>query len=146
MADVPTPAMQSRYAGGHDRKLARVTSWNLPPAFAGAGAFRSTANDLLRFLGAAMGFNRSALAPAFGLMLKTLRQGDKPGTRVGAGWFVTAAPNGEMIWKDGGVLGYTSFLGYVPGSRKGVVLLANALAETPDLGKHLLDPDLPLPK
>ena len=36
---VPTPAMQSRYAGGHDRKLARVTSWNLPPAFAGAGAF-----------------------------------------------------------------------------------------------------------
>ena len=45
-----TPALQRRVAPGHDQKRAPVISWNLPPAFAAAGAFRSTANDLLRFL------------------------------------------------------------------------------------------------
>jgi CubicO group peptidase (beta-lactamase class C family) len=138
-----SPALEKRVAPGHGPKQERVTSWTLPPAFAGAGAFRSTANDLLKFLAAAMGSSRTSLAPAFAAMLKIERPGDKPDTRVGAGWFITTAHDDRLVWKDGGVLGYASFLGYSTANRKGVVVLINAMTGTVNLGKHLLDAEFP---
>jgi CubicO group peptidase (beta-lactamase class C family) len=138
-----TPAMQARVSPGHDRKLAKVVSWNLPAAFAGAGAFRSTANDLMKFLAAAMG-TPSPLAPAFARMLETERPSDKPDTKVAAGWFISTGHDDRLVWKDGGVLGYSSFLGYSTARRSGIVLLANGNSKVIDLGKHLLNEEFPL--
>ena len=41
-----TPEMQERLAAGHDDALKTVANWDLP-TLGGAGALRSTANDLL---------------------------------------------------------------------------------------------------
>jgi hypothetical protein len=136
--------MQARISPGHDQKLARITSWNMPPAFAAAGAFRSTANDLLKFVSAASGLRRSPLAPAFAEMMKTLRPTDKPDTQVAAGWFITHGHGERLVWKDGSVAGYSSFLGYSATSRHGVVVLANGNTGVLNLGKHLLNPAFPL--
>jgi D-alanyl-D-alanine-carboxypeptidase/D-alanyl-D-alanine-endopeptidase len=140
----PTPDMQARISPGHDQKLARIAGWNMPPAFAGAGAFRSTAHDLLKFLSAALGLKPSPLAPAFAEMMKTKRPTDKPDTQVAAGWFITGGHGDPLIWKDGGVAGYSSFLGYSAADKSGVVVLANGNTGVSKLGKHLLNPEFPL--
>jgi CubicO group peptidase (beta-lactamase class C family) len=138
----PTAQMRARVTPGHFKSLAKVASWNMPPAFAAAGAFRSTANDLLKFLAAAMG--PSPLAPAFAQMMKIERPADKPGTRVAAGWFITGDHDDRLIWKDGGVLGYSSFIGYSAMHQNGVVVLANGNSGVLNLGRHLLNPAFPL--
>lgn len=139
-----SPQMRKRVAPGHHKKLAKITSWTLPPAFAAAGAFRSTANDLLKFLAAAMGARRSPLAPAFAQLLRIERPADQPDTRVGAGWFTTRGHGDRLIWKDGGVLGYSSFLGYSAQHHNGAVVLANGGLGVRNLGKHLLNAGFPL--
>jgi D-alanyl-D-alanine-carboxypeptidase/D-alanyl-D-alanine-endopeptidase len=142
-----TPSMQARKSPGHFKELTKVAGWDMPPAFAGAGALRSTANDLLKFLAAATGVKHSSLAAAFAEMLKVERQNDKPDTMVAAGWFITRAHGDRLIWKDGGVLGYSSLLGYSAVHRNGVVVLANGIlsGDTWTLGKHLLNPEFPAP-
>ena len=50
--------LQSRLATGHDLGGRPVANWDLP-TLAGAGALRSTANDLLDFLAANMGLGES---------------------------------------------------------------------------------------
>ena len=138
------PDMQARVSPGHDRKLAKVTSWNMQEAFAGAGAFRSTANDLLKFLAAAMALKPSPLAAAFAEMMRTERPSDEADTKVAAGWFISSGHGDRLVWKDGGVLGYSSFLGYSAVKRNGIVLLANGNFNSPKWGKHLLNEGFPL--
>jgi D-alanyl-D-alanine-carboxypeptidase/D-alanyl-D-alanine-endopeptidase len=72
--------MKARMAVGHDRSLDAVENWDLP-ALAGAGGLRSTANDLLTFLAANLGYTKSVLAPAMSAMLATRR----PYGRAGVG-------------------------------------------------------------
>jgi D-alanyl-D-alanine-carboxypeptidase/D-alanyl-D-alanine-endopeptidase len=129
------PGMQPRVSPGHDRKLGRVTSWDMQEAFAGAGAFHSTADDLMKFLAAAMALKPSPLAAAFAEMMRTERPSDKPDTRVAAGWFISSGHGDRLVWKDGGVLGYSSFLGYSAVKRNGIVLLANGNFEVINRGK-----------
>jgi len=142
-----TPDLRLHATPGHDQKLARVRNWTLPATFAAAGAFRSTANDLLRFLEAAMAVKRTSLSAAFAEMLRVQRPADQPNTNAAAGWFVTRSHGDSLIWKDGGTLGYASFLGYSTVNHQGAVLLANAITgDLPDLGKHLLNTDFPPPR
>ena len=139
-----TPGLQARVSPGHDRKLAKIAGWNMQDAFAGAGAFRSTANDLLKFLAAAMSLKSSPLAPAFTEMMRTIRPSDQADTKVAAGWFISSGHDDRLVWKDGGVLGYSSFLGYSAVKKNGIVLLANGNFDSPKWGKHLLDEGFPL--
>jgi len=134
-----TPGLQAHVSPGHDRKLAKVTGWDMQEAFAGAGAFRSTANDLLKFLAAAMALKPSPLAAAFKEMMRTMRPSDEPDTQVAAGWFISRGHGDRLVWKDGGVMGYSSFLGYSAVKRNGIVRLANGNLDSPKWGKHLLN-------
>ena len=59
-----SPEMKARLAIGHGPNLNAVSNWDLPQAFAGAGALRSTANDMLTFLAANLGYTRTPLAAA----------------------------------------------------------------------------------
>jgi CubicO group peptidase (beta-lactamase class C family) len=58
-----TPQMRARLATGHDRSGKAVSNWDIP-TLAGAGALRSTANDMLKFLAANLGLTKSKLLPA----------------------------------------------------------------------------------
>ncbi len=142
-----TPAMQERLVIGHDSGLRRAANWDLP-TFAGAGALRSTADDLARFLDAAQGRLASPLAPAFATMLDVRRQTDIPFDVAAAGWFVRSQRDDELVWKDGGTGGYSSFIGYSTRSGHGVVLLANTASGlmTPAIGCHLLNAAFSVPE
>lgn len=141
-----TPQMKARLAVGHDAGLQQVEKWDLP-TLAGAGALRSTANDLLTFLAANLGFTQTPLAPAMAAMLKT-RRPVGGGLEVALGWHIFTSNGKEIIWHNGGTGGYRSFIGFDPKTRVGVVALSNAETTdgVDDIGHHLLDPAFPLAK
>lgn len=58
-----TPAMQARLATGHNPVRLPVPNWDLP-TLAGAGALRSTVNDMLKFVAANLGLKKSPLLAA----------------------------------------------------------------------------------
>ena len=148
-----TPAMRERLVPGHDKSLHPVPGWDFP-TLAGAGALHSTANDMMRFLDACHG-KQTELTPAFQSLLEVRRQTDENGVYASAGWFVDTAHNDELVVKDGGTGGYSSFIGYSARTGIATVLLSNTgylappvianWSTTPGLGRHLLNTNFPLP-
>jgi CubicO group peptidase (beta-lactamase class C family) len=115
--------MQARMAAGHDGKLNRAANWDLP-TLAGAGALRSTANDMLAFLAANLGYGPSPLAPAMAAMLHVRRPTGTPGLDVALAWHIYSKPAGDtVIWHNGG---------------------AGTTAGVDDIGLHLLNAEAPL--
>jgi CubicO group peptidase (beta-lactamase class C family) len=132
-------AMQQRMATGHNAMLAPVPHWDLP-TLAGAGALRSSANDMLAFLEACLGYKESPLVPAMATMLQVHRPVGK--MQIGLAWFLL----GDGAWHGGGTGGFRSFLGCEPKAGIGVVVLSNAATPTgvEDIGGHLLNENVPL--
>jgi serine-type D-Ala-D-Ala carboxypeptidase/endopeptidase len=122
-----------------------VPNWD-SPTLAGAVALRSTANDLLTFLSANLGYVKTALAPAMAAMLTVRRPTGQPGLEIALGWNIDTTHGKDIVWHNGGTGGYRSFMGFDPKTRTGVVALSNAStsAGVDDIGRHLLDPGVPL--
>jgi len=137
--------MKARFAVGHNQELEAVANWDLP-GLAGAGALRSTANDLLIFLAANLGYMKSPLAPAMATMLTVRRPTGIPGLEIALGWHILTRDGEEIVWHDGASGGYRSYIGYEPKSGAGVVVLSNAgtAAGVSDIGVHLLKTSMPL--
>jgi D-alanyl-D-alanine-carboxypeptidase/D-alanyl-D-alanine-endopeptidase len=133
-------SMKQRMATGHNAMLAPVANWDLP-TLAGAGALRSSANDMLTFLEAFIGYKESPLAPAMKAMLEVRRPLGQ--TKIGLGWLIYSTDGREIAWHNGGAGGFRSFAGYDPKERIGVVVLSNA-GGVDDIGFHLLNSKLPL--
>jgi CubicO group peptidase (beta-lactamase class C family) len=140
--------LKVRFAVGHNEDLQSVPYWDMP-TLAGAGALRSTANDLLTFLAANFQDEESPLKPAMKEMLSVRRQAS-PGLQVALGWHIFPRNGAELIWHNGGTYGFSSFVGYDPGRHVGVVVLSNAFITSgasigvDDIGLHILDSKFPL--
>lgn len=116
-------------------------------ALAGAGALRSTAHDMLRFLAANMGMIDTPLDETLaGLHEPRVHVGMADGDSVtaGLGWHFRSGDTGRMIWHNGGTGGFRSFIGFLPEAQRGVVVLSNSDGGADDIGFHLLDPSIPL--
>jgi CubicO group peptidase (beta-lactamase class C family) len=143
-----TPALQARLAVGHDATLKAVPNWDLP-ALEGAGALRSTGNDLLTFLGAELGYEKTPLKAAMAAQLEPRRPTGVPGLEIALGWHVLTKIDGGLVWHNGGTGGYRSFIAFDPKTGVGVVVLSNVSDEhgVDDIGLHILagTPLLPAP-
>jgi CubicO group peptidase (beta-lactamase class C family) len=120
-----TPELKSRFATGHNRFGEAVPSWERQTQLGGS-ALRSTANDMLKFVSANLGFTRSSLTP---LMEKThkLRLDQTLGEDLGLAWGITRLPQErEIIWHAGGAPGYVTFAGFDKARRRGVVILSSS--------------------
>lgn len=139
---VSLPAsMRSRLAAGHaDGKPA--ANWDLG-AFAPAGALRSTADDMLRFIAAAMD-SAGPLAADFRATEQSRRVITPGRLEIGLGWHILRIDGRTVVWHNGGTGGYHAFAGFEPATGRGVVLLANSTDDIDDIGVHLLDPQSPL--
>ena len=135
-------SMKQRTSTGHNAMLEPVPNWDLP-SLAGAGALRSSANDMLTFLEAFLGYKESALAPGMKAMLEVRRPAGAG--EIGLGWLVISADGREIAWHNGGTGGFRSFAGYDAKARTGVVVLSNgSRSGVEDIGLHLLNQKLPL--
>lgn len=137
--------LRQRLAAGHSADLVTVPGWDIP-VLAGAGALRSSTNDLLTFLAAMMGYTNNPLAAAQKTTLGISRPTGGAFIDSGLGWVIDTRGGGQIIWKNGGTGGYRTFIGYSPRTRIGIVALANTSTNegTDDIGLHLLDARYPL--
>lgn len=129
-----------RLAPGHGYGCRVVKNWDIP-TFAGAGALRSTANDMLKFLAANMGLSETQLAPAME-MTHRARMSMEGGNKIGLGWITSYRYDAEIKWHNGGTGGYHSFIGFRKDKAIGVVVLANANhtnLDIDEIGLHILE-------
>ena len=139
-------SMKQRLTQGHSADLAPVSNWDFL-ALAGAGAFRSTANDLLKFLRVCFDPSDTPLAAALEMTLAE-RRPRMDQRDVGLGWFVSSQFDDELIWKSGGTGGYATFIGYSSSTRRNRILLSNAADYDANiaLATHLINAAYPLPR
>jgi CubicO group peptidase (beta-lactamase class C family) len=138
-----TSEMREHLALGHAYGLAPTANWDLG-ALVAAGALHSTANDMLKFLAANLGYTNTRLDRAMASMIQSRQNIDEG--EVGLGWFIQRHEGREIVSHGGSMGGYRSFIGYDPKARVGVVVLSNAGtgAGVEDIGIHLLNPRVPL--
>jgi serine-type D-Ala-D-Ala carboxypeptidase/endopeptidase len=131
---------RARLAPGHDPKGQPTGNWEFD-VLAPAGAFRSSASDLLTFLSANLRPDRRPFPSALrGAQTTHFRSQT---VQVGLGWHKLETKDGlNVIWHNGGTGGYVSFLGLAPRQQAGVVVLSNygdALANDRSLDKLALE-------
>jgi len=133
-----SPEVTKRMAVGHDRNLSSVPYWDLP-TLAGAGALRSTANDLLTFLAAELDFDQTPLAAAMAEQLRP-RVATETENLQALGWLISKDETGEIAWHNGGTGGFRCFLGFDRGHGRGVAVLTNSatLRGGDDIGFYAL--------
>jgi D-alanyl-D-alanine-carboxypeptidase/D-alanyl-D-alanine-endopeptidase len=78
----------ARLAKGYDGNLKPAANWDFS-TLAGAGALRSTANDLLTFLSAAIGLTKTPLSNAMTAMTSVRRKTDSPNLEIALGWHIS---------------------------------------------------------
>jgi CubicO group peptidase (beta-lactamase class C family) len=136
-------AQKKRLAPGYDAALKPVKNWDLD-ALAGAGAIRSTSNDMLKFVGANLELTDTPLKAAMRRMRSVRKPTGSPDLEIGMAWHVFTKFDTELWWHNGGTAGYRSFVGFIPAKKEGVVVLCNTFTDNDDLGRHILESRYPV--
>lgn len=138
-----TPALAKRFATGHDQEAKPTHAWDLD-ALAGAGALRSTANDILTYLDAQMHPDKikpkspeAKTLPAAIAATHEVRGDSMEGMHIGLNWLRVDATG--MYWHNGATGGFSSFSLFDPEKDLGVVVLLNESNGLADLiAQHIL--------
>lgn len=141
-----SPEQLKRLAFGHDKDLQPTYTAETKTLYP-SGALRSSANDLLTYLAANLGYVDTPLAEAMRYQRSAVRvrRGADP-SEFALGWIVRRVRGHEIFYHDGGKQGYRSIVAFDPERRIGVVVLANARSDEslPAWSRYLLTGE-PLP-
>jgi serine-type D-Ala-D-Ala carboxypeptidase/endopeptidase len=140
-----TPDLHKRLAAGHTAMRQPTPNWDIP-TFAGAGAIRSTAEDMLRFLAANMALVETDLRDVMDEAHSARLPAGRPEMEIGFGWLIHKKHESEIVWHNGGTGGYHSFVGWDRKTGLGVVVLSNSANDIDDIGRHLMNPAFELAK
>ncbi len=139
-----TSEMKEKLAKPHNAK-GEVYLWDFP-TLAGAGAIRSSADDMLTFLYTNMGLKKSDLLPAMEMAHESRVNTDSQEMTVGLGWHIRDNGKTRIVWHNGGTGGFRTFSGFVKEKKMGVVILSNMNISADDIGFHMLDNSYDLKK
>lgn len=129
-------AQQVRFIQGHAADHSVAHAWDLD-ALAGAGAIRSTANDMLMYLEAQLHpdklpsthSSKARTLPAALKLTHELRGDAIAGMQIGFGWLYVTADG--TYWHNGATGGYSSFAFFNPQEDyAGIVLLNTTITAT----------------
>ena len=117
----------------------RSDPWFKGNNLGGAGALRSTASDMLKYLQANMHPDGQPLEHALVESHRELFQEDER-MALGMNWIRTQSERLQqaMIWHNGGTGGFRSFIGFTADSRFGVLILSNSTEGVDDVAVELL--------
>lgn len=131
-----TPEMKAKLAQGYTAKGLPTRMWSFA-ALGGAGAYSSTAEDLTTFIQASVAES--------GLASQLLRKMSEPQFKgdAGTGWMQPSfidrfVGNRAVVWHNGMVGGYASYLAIDKEAGTGVVVLTNQASATEMLGMMLM--------
>jgi len=133
-------AMKTKLAKPH-MGTTQVSNWDII-TLAGAGGIRSTATDMVAFVKANMGVTKSPIFKALALSHQSTYKNKEDDFEIGLGWHFEN--NNTIIWHNGQTGGYHSFIGFLKGTQKGVVVLTNSAESLTPLGLNLLGSPTPL--
>lgn len=132
-----TPDLRQRLAQGHGMTGQPAANWDIP-TLAGAGALRSTANDMLTFAAAALS-DTGPLANALAQAMRPRRDIAPDGSaRIGLNWITSRSGSIDITWHNGGTGGYRSYLGLDPARERAVIVLTNSANGADDIGSRIL--------
>ena len=137
-----TPSMKSHMAQGFDANGTPTHLWDLP-TLAGAGALRSSTNDMLKFLAA----NLDSTHGPLGLAMAFARAPKRPlGAKnsIGLAWNNFESFGTMITWHNGGTGGFRAYIGLDNAHHRGVIVLSNSTNSPDDIGFHILEPRVPL--
>ncbi len=123
--------MQDNLAYGYDAELKLTKNWDLN-VLAGAGAIKSTTNDMIKFYKANVDKDDSDLNKAMQLTHRVAFEDEKTRLRIGLAWHYNA--DGTIIWHNGGTGGYRSFGGFIKDTDKAVIVFTNTVLSVDEIG------------
>ena len=128
-----SPEQEKLFLTGHNAQNAAVHPWTFNQAMAGAGALRSTAGDLLKYLKAQLDTEKlaasakpgspAATLPAAIALTHKLFAAGPPQMQIVLAWLYI--PTAATYWHDGGTGGFSSFAAFTPSADRAVVVLYN---------------------
>jgi serine-type D-Ala-D-Ala carboxypeptidase/endopeptidase len=131
-----TPEMKAKLAQGYTEKGLPTRMWTFA-ALGGAGAYSSTTDDMTTFIQASVSES--------GLAAQLLRKMSEPQFKgdTGIGWMQPSfvdrfVGNRTVVWHNGMVGGYASYLAIDKETGTGVVILTNQASATDMLGIMLM--------
>ena len=131
-----TPWMTQHLAKGHDQKGNVVSNWDVG-VLAGAGALRSTMNDMLKFARANLQ-TRGRLQQIMQRTHVSRAPAGRADMSIGMNWIIRRLDGQEVVWHNGGTGGYRTWLGFDKKKGLAAVVLTNSSHGADDLGFELL--------
>ena len=132
------PDMASRKAVGH-LDGDPVPDWHDHVLTAAGTSIYSTADDMLRYLGAQLRPERSPLRDAIELTQRPHFTVDE-NLRLGLGWHLSTLSDGRtMTWHNGGTGGFSTCAAFSRQSMTAVVMMVNTLSEESDTEPRPVD-------
>jgi CubicO group peptidase (beta-lactamase class C family) len=136
-----SPDQRKRLAHGHNAGRRPVPDFDMG-AIPGAGALRSTTDDLLAFLAVVLGYEDAPLKGAIDAQLAYPTRARGQGFSTGLGWHAIENERGRAVWHTGGTRGYETFMGLNPARGWGAIVLTNTRTRSGrnsrDIGMHIL--------
>ncbi len=139
-----SPDQRSRFLPGHDAEHREAHAWDLD-AIVGAGGIRSTAGDMLTFLGVQLHPEKfssqntgGATLPAAVVQSHQPRADVRPGVRIALAWMFKTG--NQTYWHDGATGGYSSYALFNLKGDYAAIVLVNTLDNTGFadlLGEHI---------
>ncbi|MFC1556208.1 serine hydrolase [candidate division KSB1 bacterium] len=114
-----------------------VSNWDIP-ALAGAGAIRSNAVDMVKFIKANLGIDDTEISEAMAYSHQKMFDVFES-LELGLAWHISVNEDDRIIWHNGGTGGYRTFCGFDKRNKTGAVVLSNSNVSCDDIGLYLLD-------
>lgn len=135
-------ARRSRLAQGHNRELAAVKNWDFD-VLAGAGGWRSTPEDMARFLQAQLTPPANLLGRAMQLAATTQRPTGIKDVSIGLGWHIINRNGQQIVFHNGETGGYHSWLGFNRAVGSNALILAASAHDIDDIALNIVDSTIP---
>ncbi len=133
------PSQQKKMASPYKQNGEQDHLWDFD-ALAGCGAIRSDLADMIKFLQTSMNPAeikntelRAAMIDCEGMTINA-----DNGRKIGLGWHNDLLNYNRIIWHNGGTGGFRSYLGFINGKSKGVVILTNSATSVDEIAIKIL--------
>lgn len=129
--------INTRFPSGHENGH-EIPTPTIPTVIEGAGAYKSTARDLLKYVSANLGLIHTKLDEAMQLTHLIRQSSPLPDSGnysefVGSDWRIRTNFGIEVISHAGAINGWNAFVGFIPAQQRGVVLLCSCDAKDADM-------------
>ncbi|MBW1809664.1 MAG: beta-lactamase family protein [Deltaproteobacteria bacterium] len=136
-----TTRLATPYSKSNTNK--KTADWKLG-AFSPAGGIASTIEDMALFIALQLKAGKSGKHVVSSGSLTELHTPQRLTNNwqgaVGLGWHVQPSNQyGDIVWHNGGMDGFRSYLGFAPARQVGIVILTNCGKSVDQLGRWLLD-------